>query len=163
MFRSGGCKRSKSGTRIYFADSCPNQNRCREQSNYSTISSGGEFAMGLRPPAIRGSRPAVRRLGIGRETIVVDKSDAAEAKPEPDLFLECQKRLGVAPAECYVVGDATWDLLAAQRAGMLALAVLSGGYSDYEMIEAGAHRVFDNAKHLHDHLDELGLTADSDG
>src|SRR4051794_11887915 len=103
-------------------------------------------------------KPATRALGIGRGTVVVNRSDAAQAKPEPDLFLECQKRLGVPPHECYAVGDAVWDLLAARRAGMLGIGVLTGGYSEHELLGAGAYRVFQNAKDLHAHLGELGLS-----
>src|SRR5262249_14099825 len=64
-------------------------------------------------PEIDGSLAA---LGVGPETVVVDRGDVQRAKPAPDLFLECQKRLGVVAADCYVVGDAVWDLLAARRA-----------------------------------------------
>jgi len=49
------------------------------------------------------------------------------AKPEPDLFLKCQQRLGLSPDECYVVGDAVWDVLGARRAHMLSVGLLSGG------------------------------------
>ena len=102
---------------------------------------------------------ATRTLhGVGPETVLVNRSDAAQAKPEPDLFLECQKRLGVPPRECYAVGDAIWDILAARRAGMLGIGVLTGGYSREELTGAGAYRVFHNAHDLKDHLEELGLS-----
>ena len=81
----------------------------------------------------------------------------ARAKPEPDLFLECQERLGVTASDCYVVGDAVWDLLAARRAGMLSLGLLSGGYGEDELFRAGAFRVFRDAAELHRYLDELGV------
>jgi phosphoglycolate phosphatase-like HAD superfamily hydrolase len=79
------------------------------------------------------------------------------AKPEPDLFLACQERIGVAPEECYVVGDATWDLLAARRARMFSIGVLSGGYGEDELTRAGAFRVYRDAAELGESLDELGL------
>src|SRR3954471_12547974 len=101
---------------------------------------------------------AIRALDLNPHTVIVNRSDVEDAKPEPDLFLECQKRLGVAPHECYAVGDAVWDLLAARRAGMLAIALLSGGYSKDDMVGAGAYRVFKNAQDLLDHLNELGLS-----
>ncbi len=88
---------------------------------------------------------------------MVTRSDAPRAKPEPDLFLACQERLGVPTTQCYAVGDATWDLLAARRAGMLGIALLTGGYSREELVEAGAYRVFDNPADLHAHLAELGI------
>src|SRR5581483_3740144 len=37
-------------------------------------------------------------------------------------------RLGISADECYVVGDAVWDLIAARQAHMLSMGLLSGGY-----------------------------------
>jgi phosphoglycolate phosphatase-like HAD superfamily hydrolase len=81
----------------------------------------------------------------------------ARAKPEPDLFLACQQRLGVSAGDCYVIGDAVWDLLAARRAGMLSIGLLSGGYGEDELSRAGAFRVYRDPAELHQSLDELGV------
>jgi HAD superfamily hydrolase (TIGR01509 family) len=96
-------------------------------------------------------------LGVPPETVVVDRGDVLRAKPEPDLFLKCQQDLGVAPADCYVVGDAVWDLLAARRAGMLSVGLLSGGYGFDELTQAGAFRVYRDPADLHRSIDELGI------
>jgi HAD superfamily hydrolase (TIGR01509 family) len=96
-------------------------------------------------------------LGVTNDTVVVERGDVARAKPEPDLFLECQERLGVEAKDCYVIGDAVWDLLAARRAGMLSIGLLSGGYGEDELTRAGAFRVFRDAADLHSYLDELGV------
>jgi phosphoglycolate phosphatase-like HAD superfamily hydrolase len=84
--------------------------------------------------------------------------DVLRAKPEPDLFLACQERMGVRREDCYVVGDAVWDLLAARRAGMLSVGLLSGGYGEDELTQAGAFRVYRDTQDLFDSLDELGVT-----
>jgi HAD superfamily hydrolase (TIGR01509 family) len=111
--------------------------------------------------ATSGRRPEIdaslESLGVGAETVVVERGDVLRAKPEPDLFLACQERIGVAPEECYVVGDATWDLLAARRARMFSIGVLSGGYGEDELTRAGAFRVYRDAEELAESLDELGL------
>lgn len=111
--------------------------------------------------ATSGRRPEIDRslvaLGIPAETVVVERGDVLRAKPEPDLFLACQERLGVTIADCYVVGDAVWDLLAARRAGMLSVGLLTGGYGEDELRAAGAFRVYRDAAELHDSLDELGI------
>ncbi|HET9458202.1 MAG TPA: HAD family hydrolase [Candidatus Limnocylindrales bacterium] len=111
--------------------------------------------------ATSGRRPEIDRsleaLGIPAETVVVERGDVLRAKPEPDLFLACQERLGVEIADCYVVGDAVWDLLAARRAGMLSVGLLTGGYGEDELRAAGAFRVYRDAAELHDSLDELGI------
>jgi HAD superfamily hydrolase (TIGR01509 family) len=111
--------------------------------------------------ATSGRRPEIdaslAALGVGAETVVVERGDVLRAKPEPDLFLEAARRLEVAPADCYVVGDAVWDLLAARRAGMLSVGLLSGGYGEDELTRAGAFRVYRDADELRGSLDELGL------
>jgi HAD superfamily hydrolase (TIGR01509 family) len=111
--------------------------------------------------ATSGRRPEIdaslEALGVGPETVVVERGDVRRAKPEPDLFLEAARRLGAEPAECYVVGDAVWDLLAARRAGMLSVGLLSGGYGEDELTRAGAFRVYAGAAELRSSLDELGV------
>jgi HAD superfamily hydrolase (TIGR01509 family) len=102
--------------------------------------------------ATSGRRPEIdaslAALGVTADTVVVERGDVTRAKPEPDLFVTCAERLGVEPRDCYVVGDAVWDLLAARRAGMLSVGLLSGGYGEDELTRAGAFR---------SSLDELGV------
>ena len=111
--------------------------------------------------ATSGRRPEIDRsldcLGIGAEIVVVERRDVQRAKPAPDLFLYCQQRLGVSPDDCYVVGDAVWDLLAARRAKMLGIGLLSGGYGEDELTRAGAFRVYRDPQELRVSLDELGI------
>jgi HAD superfamily hydrolase (TIGR01509 family) len=111
--------------------------------------------------ATSGRRPEIDEslacLGVPDSTVVVERGDVARAKPEPDLFLECARRLGAEPEECYVIGDAVWDLLAARRARMLSIGLLSGGYGADELEKAGAYRVYRDAAELLASLDELGV------
>ncbi len=111
--------------------------------------------------ATSGRRPEIDAsldsLGIPPGMIVVDRGDVLRAKPEPDLFLACQERLGVPIGDCYVIGDAVWDLLAARRAGMLNVGLLTGGYGEDELLAAGAFRVYRGADELLASIDELGI------
>jgi HAD superfamily hydrolase (TIGR01509 family) len=111
--------------------------------------------------ATSGRRPEIdaslEALGVPDDTVVVERGEVARAKPEPDLFVECARRLGAAPDECFVVGDAVWDLLAARRAGMLSVGLLSGGYGGDELQRAGAYIVYRDAAELRASLDELGI------
>ncbi len=111
--------------------------------------------------ATSGRRPEIdmslEALGVGRETLVIARGDVARAKPAPDLFLAAQEALGVEAGDCYVIGDAVWDLLAARRARMLSIGLLSGGYGEEELLAAGAFRVYQDAAELHRSLDELGF------
>ena len=101
--------------------------------------------------------PSLDVLQLPKNTVIVDRNEVRRAKPEPDLFLACQKKLGVQPAECYVVGDAVWDLLAARRAGMLGIGLLSGGYGEEELARAGAYRVYRDPAELLASIYQLGL------
>jgi HAD superfamily hydrolase (TIGR01509 family) len=50
--------------------------------------------------------------------VVVAAEDTPRHKPEPDVFLEAARRLGVAPAVCTVYEDTDLGVEAARRAGM---------------------------------------------
>ena len=89
--------------------------------------------------------------------MVIERGDVRRAKPEPDLFLLCAERMGIDAENCFVVGDAVWDLLAARRARMLSVGLLSGGYGEDELLTAGAFRVYRDAEELRTSLDELGV------
>jgi len=113
-----------------------------------------------RRPDIDGS---LEVLELPADLVVVSRGDVLRAKPEPDLFLACQERMGVSREDVYVVGDAVWDLLAARRAGMLSVGLLCGGYSLEELVQAGALRVYRDPRELLNSLDELGVTARTAG
>ena len=122
----------------------------REQNVPHGIATSG------RHPEIDSSLAA---LGVPADMVVVDRGDVLRAKPEPDLFLRCQEELGVEIRDCYVVGDAVWDLLAARRAGMLGVGLLSGGYGEEELARAGAYRVYQDPADLLSAIYQLGLRA----
>jgi HAD superfamily hydrolase (TIGR01509 family) len=101
--------------------------------------------------------PSLQALGVGPETVVVEGKGELHGKPEPDLFLASRDRLGVEAGACIVVGDAVWDHVAARRAGMVSVGVLTGGYGEEELYHAGAFRVYRNIADLLQNLDELGI------
>jgi beta-phosphoglucomutase-like phosphatase (HAD superfamily) len=55
--------------------------------------------------------------------VVVTAEDTRRHKPEPDVFLEAARRLGVGPTACTVYEDTDLGLEAARRAGMRAVDV----------------------------------------
>ena len=70
---------------------------------------------GLRPVISR----VLTRLGIlDWFDAIVTAEDTTRHKPEPDVFLEAARRLGVPPAACVVYEDTDLGLEAARRAGM---------------------------------------------
>jgi HAD superfamily hydrolase (TIGR01549 family) len=81
--------------------------------------------------------------------------DVEATKPEPDLVEAALERVGGGAA--VMVGDSTWDCKAAARAGLQTLAVLTGGFSEQELREAGAVEVFDSIEALRRRLAETAL------
>ena len=57
--------------------------------------------------------------------VIVRGDQGLRGKPEPDIFLEAARRLGVPPAHCIVFEDAPFGIEAARRAGMRSVAVCS--------------------------------------
>lgn len=103
------------------------------------------------------ANPALKILGVGKDTPVITRDEVSRAKPDPDLFLAAAERLGVRITESIVVGDSVWDLLAARRARALGVGLLSGGYGSDELDSAGAYRVYQDPADLLRHLDEVGV------
>ncbi|MFO1074373.1 MAG: HAD family hydrolase [Geminicoccaceae bacterium] len=103
------------------------------------------------------ARPTIERLGVPEGVPIITRDLVAHAKPDPDLFLAAVERLGVAPEDVFVVGDSVWDMLAARRARVLGIGLLSGGYGTEELEQAGAYRVYDDPAMLLAHLHEVGV------
>ncbi|HEX3788469.1 MAG TPA: HAD family hydrolase [Pseudonocardiaceae bacterium] len=80
-------------------------------------------------------------------------ADAESSKPAPDLVTTALRRVGGGPA--VLVGDSTWDCLAAGCAGLPCAAVRTGGFSPAELRESGASVVFDSLPELTAALPDL--------
>jgi HAD superfamily hydrolase (TIGR01509 family) len=106
---------------------------------------------------IASAGPAIELLGVPEGVPIVTRDLVPHAKPDPDLFLEAVRQLGVAVEHAVVVGDSVWDLLAARRARTLGVGLLSGGYGKEELERAGAYRVYGDPANLLRHLDEVGV------
>jgi phosphoglycolate phosphatase-like HAD superfamily hydrolase len=73
-------------------------------------------------------------------------ADVEATKPEPDLVHAAMRK---AEAESgLMIGDSVWDCEAASRAGLDSVAVLTGGFSEQELREAGASAVFEQLHEL---------------
>jgi phosphoglycolate phosphatase-like HAD superfamily hydrolase len=56
-----------------------------------------------------------------------------------------------------MIGDSTWDCRAAKAARVRSIGVLTGGFSEAELLEAGASKVFESVEELRSGLDETVL------
>jgi|SRR5215212_848339 len=80
-------------------------------------------------------------------------ADVEATKPNPDLV---QAALEKAEAEmALMVGDTPWDCAAAARAGIETVTVLTGGFCEQELRDAGAIAVFENVVELRQGLARL--------
>jgi HAD superfamily hydrolase (TIGR01549 family) len=76
--------------------------------------------------------------------------DVEETKPQPDLVETAIERIG--GGDAVMIGDTVWDCKAADRAGVDTIAVLTGGFSDAELLRAGATIVFSSITQLRERL-----------
>jgi phosphoglycolate phosphatase-like HAD superfamily hydrolase len=106
------------------------------------------------------ARQAVNLLETDSPLQLVTRDDVSHGKSFPDLFLAAAVRLHVDISDRIVVGDSVWDLLASRRAHALGVGLLSGGYGEDALEQAGAYRVYADAAELSRHIDELGVEAE---
>ena len=95
----------------------------------------------------------VREIADGWTT----SADVQRTKPAPDLVLAALEKLDGAPG--IMVGDSTWDCEAADNAGIPSIAVLTGGFSEEELRDAGASAVFHSIDELRMRLDDTPFGA----
>ena len=68
--------------------------------------------------------------------------DVAVSKPAPDIFRAALRKAGVSGGEAIAVGDTPYDVASAKGAGVRTVAVLSGGFPEAVLREAGAVAVY---------------------
>jgi HAD superfamily hydrolase (TIGR01509 family) len=84
-------------------------------------------------------------------------ADVEATKPEPDLVEVARQKAG--PRDAVMIGDSTWDCEAAKRADVETVAVLTGGFSEQELLDAGALSVYASIEELRRSLDETPLAS----
>ena len=82
---------------------------------------------------------------------VVTGSDDAATKPAPDMVELAIERAGGGKA--IVVGDAVWDALSAEAAGVPSIGLRSGGISAERLSTAGVSWVYDGPRDLLERLE----------
>jgi HAD superfamily hydrolase (TIGR01509 family) len=91
----------------------------------------------------------------GVDDLMDDKtsSDDAEAsKPDPDILHAALMRAEASPAEAIMIGDTPYDIEAARRAGVEAIAFRSGGWKDEDLKDAVA--IYDGPWDLLERIDD---------
>ncbi|WP_411699867.1 HAD family hydrolase [Conyzicola sp.] len=85
---------------------------------------------------------------------VTSSEDVGTAKPDPDIIETALDKAGVPAGAAVMVGDSVWDIVAAKRAGVASIGVLSGGFGREELLSAGASAVYEDVAELLEHLDQ---------
>lgn len=83
-------------------------------------------------------------------------TDAEESKPAGDIFAAGLRIAGVDPGHAVTVGDTAWDVRSAAEVGLPCIGVLTGGWREAELRDAGAVEVHRDAAAL---LDALSSSA----
>lgn len=81
--------------------------------------------------------------------------DVERTKPAPDLVAVARKRGG--GGDAVMIGDSTWDIVAANKLDIPTIAVHTGGFAVDELREAGAVAVYDSLDELREDLDNTPL------
>ncbi len=93
--------------------------------------------------------------GEERSHAWTSSDDVDDSKPEPDLIQVAMEKVGASHA--LVIGDAVWDITAAEKAGLPSIGLRCGGFGEAELLDAGAAQVFRDPQDLLDHLDQTAL------
>jgi HAD superfamily hydrolase (TIGR01549 family) len=81
--------------------------------------------------------------------------DVARTKPHPDVIEAALAKAGTHDAA--MLGDSRWDVEAAANARLETVCVITGGWSEQELLDAGAVGVFDSLVELRERLDDTPL------
>jgi len=73
-------------------------------------------------------------------------NDAERSKPDPDIIQAALQRMEADPSDAVMIGDTPYDIAAASRAGVRAVAFRSGGWGDADLSDAIA--IYDGPEHL---------------
>jgi HAD superfamily hydrolase (TIGR01509 family) len=79
---------------------------------------------------------------------IFSASEVENGKPAPDLFLHAARAMGVEPAECVVVEDSRYGVLAGRTAGMHVLAYAGGGMTPISALAGPGTAVFHDMRQL---------------
>jgi HAD superfamily hydrolase (TIGR01509 family) len=91
------------------------------------------------------------------ETVSAD--DADSSKPEPDIFLAALKKSSTDDKHSVItIGDSPYDSIAAKRAGLASIGVLSGGFLEIDLRANGCLAIYRDPADLLERYDSSIIT-----
>jgi len=96
----------------------------------------------------------IKNMGVGDLVdAVVSSNEVKHTKPDPDIFIKALEKAVASSTESVVIGDTVWDIVAANKAGIPTVAVLTGGNPESDLRQAGAVEVYKDIADLLSRLD----------
>jgi len=98
----------------------------------------------------------------GGQALVEDATtsdDAERSKPDPDILVAALEKSGSSPGRAIMIGDTPFDIEAASRAGLEAIAFRCGGWDDAAL--QGAIAIYDDPRQLLDRLGQSPFSTDA--
>jgi len=99
--------------------------------------------------------PLVPLIGLAHASCVISGDTTPQAKPHPAPLLEAARRLDIAPAHCWYVGDDLRDIEAGRAAGMITVACNWGYCGSIDPATWGADHLLDTPQQLLQMLQQL--------
>ena len=85
---------------------------------------------------------------------IMTPEEWSEFKPSPKPFLKAVEELGLLPSSCYSVGDEPVDVKGAKAAGVYAIGIPQGFFSEDELRTSGADTIIQSLAQLPSILEE---------
>jgi phosphoglycolate phosphatase len=103
----------------------------------------------------RSLRELLNAHGLLASFAVLKTADDGPGKPNPTILLEAMRECGVAAEDTYMIGDTSFDMEMARRAGARAIGVAWGYHEAQELWAAGALAILERAEDLGATLERL--------
>ncbi|MDF2764738.1 MAG: haloacid dehalogenase [Rhodospirillales bacterium] len=100
--------------------------------------------------ARRGLLATLERHGLSGRFVTLQTADLNPGKPHPAMLLKAMAETGADPDRTVLVGDTSYDMEMARRAGARAVGVAWGYHDRRELEAAGADRIVERCEELAD-------------
>jgi phosphoglycolate phosphatase len=103
----------------------------------------------------RSLRELLAAHGLLSSFAVLKSADDGPGKPSPAILLDAMRECGIEAQDTFVVGDTSFDMEMAIRAGAVPIGVAWGYHSPQALRQAGARAILERAEALGLELDRL--------
>jgi len=98
--------------------------------------------------SLAGLHTVLQRHQLARHFVTLQTADQGPGKPDPAMVERALTETGVVAAAAVMIGDTTYDIEMARRAGVAAIGVAWGYHEPAALREAGADRIVASAAEL---------------